>query len=502
MKERFRVRGQLSGEGNPFPGRKSPRLEVRLSSESYDVAIVGGGPGGYVAAIRAAQLGLKTVLVEKDTALGGTCLHRGCIPTKTWLHDSEFFHKVLHSEKFAVKLSAPPQIDVELLLKRKNEVIKRMALGLDGLMKKNRVEMLRGWGRLSAGGKLLVDDKPVNAKHVILATGSAPALLPGLQVDKRRVFTSDEILEYDAVPKSMVVLGAGAVGMEFASIYNRLGSQVQVVELLDRALPMEDAEVSAEIAKIYKKQGIEVLTSTRMHKVEVGENGVRVQVLDPEGERWLEAEILLSAAGRKPLLEGIGLEEAGVAREGRFIKVDGYMRTSLPNVYAIGDIVPTAQLAHVASAEGIVAAEHIAGHETHPLNYDKIPSATYCHPEVASVGLTEAKALERGYEVKIGRFPWAALGKAQILGETDGFVKVVADAKYGELLGVHIIGPHATDLIHEACVALSCEATVEELFRTVHAHPTLAEGVMEAAHGVFSNPIHFVPPPPRKKAGV
>ncbi len=473
-----------------------------MSSESYDVAIVGGGPGGYVAAIRAAQLGLKTVLVEKDAALGGTCLHRGCIPTKTWLHDSEFFHKVLHSEKFAVKLSAPPQIDVELLLKRKNDVIKRMAMGLDGLMKKNRVELLRGWGRLSAGGKLLVDDKPVDAKNVILATGSAPALLPGLQVDKRRVFSSDEILEYDAVPKSMIILGAGAVGMEFASIYNRLGSQVQVVELLDRALPMEDAEVSAEIAKVYKKQGIEVLTSTRMQKVEVSADGVRVQVLDPEGERWLQAEILLSAAGRKPLLEGIGLEEAGVAREGRFIKVDGYMRTSVPNVYAIGDIVPTAQLAHVASAEGIVAVEHIAGHETHPLNYDKIPSATYCSPEVASVGLTEAKALERGYEVKIGRFPWAALGKAQIIGETDGFVKVVADAKYGELLGVHIIGPHATDLIHEACVALSCEATVEELFRTVHAHPTLAEGVMEAAHGVFSNPIHFVPPPPRKKAGV
>lgn len=473
-----------------------------MSSEQFDVAIVGGGPGGYVAAIRAAQLGLKTLLVEKDGALGGTCLHRGCIPTKTWLHDSDFFHKVLNSEKFAVKLSAPPQIDVAMLLKRKNEVIKRMAMGLDGLMKKNRIEVRKGWGKLTKGGKLLVDGQPVDARNVILATGSTVALLPGLTVDKQRVFTSDEILELDRVPKSMIILGAGAVGMEFASIYHRLGSQVQVVELLDRALPMEDAEVSAEIAKIYAKQGITLHTSTRMQRVELQERGVRMLVQGPDGERWLEAEILLSAAGRKPLLDGIGLEEAGVAKDGRFIQVDGLMRTNVPGVYAIGDIVPTAQLAHVASAEGIVAVEHIAGHQTHPLNYDKIPSATYCHPEVASVGLSEAKAQERGYEVKVGKFPWAALGKAQILGETDGFVKVVAEAKYGELLGVHIIGPHATDLIHEACVALSCEATVEELFRTVHAHPTLAEGVMEAAHGVFDNPIHFIPPPPRKKAGV
>ncbi len=473
-----------------------------MSSEQFDVAIVGGGPGGYVAAIRAAQLGLRTLLVEKDGALGGTCLHRGCIPTKTWLHDSDFFHKVLHSEKFAVKLSAPPQIDVAMLLKRKNEVIKRMAMGLDGLMKKNRIQVRKGWGRLARGGKLLVDDQPVDTRNVILATGSSVALLPGLTVDKQRVFTSDEILELDRVPKSMIILGAGAVGMEFASIYHRLGSQVQVVELLDRALPMEDAEISAEIARVYARQGIAVHTSTRMQKVEVEDQGVRVLVQGPDGERWLEAEILLSAAGRKPLLEGIGLEEAGVAKEGRFVRVDGLMRTNVPGVYAIGDIVPTAQLAHVASAEGIVAVEHIAGHQTHPLNYDKIPSATYCHPEVASVGLSEARAQERGYEVKLGKFPWAALGKAQILGETDGFVKVVAEAKYGELLGVHIIGPHATDLIHEACVALSCEATVEELFRTVHAHPTLAEGVMEAAHGVFDNPIHFIPPPPRKKAGV
>ncbi|MBT9587337.1 dihydrolipoyl dehydrogenase [bacterium] len=471
-----------------------------LSSEVYDVAIVGGGPGGYVAAIRAAQLGLKTLLIEKDKALGGTCLHRGCIPTKTWLHDSDFYHKVLHCEKYGIKLSAPPQLDIVQLLKRKNEVIRRMAMGLDGLMKKNRVEVATGWGRLLSPTRLQVDERVVEARHLVLATGSAPSLLPGLQVDSRRVFTSDEILELDSVPTSIVILGAGAVGMEFASIYNRLGSKVVVLEMMDRALPMEDAEISAEIARSYQRQGIEVLTSTRMQKVEVQEHGVRVQVSGSAGERWLEAEILLSAAGRKPLLEGIGVEELGLSKAGRYLQVDGLMRTSISNIYAIGDIVPSAQLAHVASAEGIVAVEHIAGHTTRPLDYHKIPSATYCHPEVASVGLTEQQAIEKGYAVRVGRFPWAALGKAQMMGETEGLVKVVAEEKYGELLGVHMVGPLATELIHEACVALNCEATVEELFRTVHAHPTLSEGVMEAAHGVFSNPIHYIPPPVRKPA--
>jgi len=454
-----------------------------------------------VASIRAAQLGLKVVLVEKDKALGGTCLHRGCIPTKTWLHDSDFYHKVLHSERFAVKLDSPPQLDVALLLKRKNDVIRRMAMGLDGLMKKNRVEVVQGWGRVVVPDKLAVGDRTIKARHLILATGSAPALLPGIKVDSQRVFSSDEILELDRIPRSMLILGAGAVGMEFASIYRRLGAEVQVVELMDRVLPMEDSEISAEIAKAYHKQGIALHTSTRMQEVEVTDQAVRLRVQDSQGERWLEAEVLLSAAGRKPLLEGIGLEELGLARSGRFLQVDSYMRTSIPSIYAIGDIVPSQQLAHVASAEGIVAVEHLAGHDTRPLDYHKIPSATYCHPEVASVGLTEQQAHEQGFSVKVGRFPWAALGKAQILGETDGLVKVVADEKYGELLGVHIVGPHATDLIHEACVALHCEATVEELFRTVHAHPTLAEGIMEAAHGVFSTPIHYIPPPPRKKAG-
>ena len=464
----------------------------------YDVAILGGGPGGYVAAIRAAQLGLSTCIIEKDPKLGGTCLHRGCIPTKTWLHDSEFFQKVQHAQEYGVILEGRPRMDVALLLKRKNQLISRMAMGIDGLMKKNRVTMVTGRGRLKDRNRIEVEGHAdVEARHIVLATGSVPSVLPGLKVDGKRVFTSDEILELDRVPKSMVVLGAGAVGMEFASIYDRLGCKVQIVELMDRPLPLEDEEISAEILKSYTKRGIEIFTGTRMESVEVGEDGVLLKAAD----KRFEAEILLAAAGRRPVTDGIGLEEVGIAMQGRYVQVDRFGRTSIENVYAIGDLTASPQLAHVASAEGIVAVEQIAGQNPPAVHPDRIPSATYCSPEVASVGLTERAARERGYAVKVGRFPWAALGKAQILGETEGFVKVVSEEKYGELLGVHIIGPHATDLIAEACVALNCEATVEEMFRTVHAHPTLSEAVMEAAHGVFHNPIHFVPPPPRKTAG-
>lgn len=466
----------------------------------FDVAIVGAGPGGYVAAIRAAQLGLKTALVEKDSALGGTCLHRGCIPTKTWLHDSDFFHKVQHSEQFAVMLEGSVRVDVARLLKRKQQVINRMAMGLDGLMKKNRVTVVSGRGRLLSPTRVAVGDTEVAARAVVLATGSAPLVFPGLEVDGRRVLTSDEILNLDHLPASLIIIGAGAVGMEFASIYSRFGARVEVLEMLDRPLPLEDEEISAEVGRSYAKQGIKLHTSTRMDKVETTAEGVRVSATGPDGPLVLEAELLLLAAGRRPLTEDLGLEELGVNFSGRQLAVDGFCRTNLPGLYAIGDLIPGPQLAHVASAEGILAVEHIAGHEVRPLDYDKIPGATYCHPEVASVGLTEAAARERGYSVKIGRFPFAALGKAAIIGETEGLVKVVSEERYGELLGVHIIGPHATDLIHEACVALTCEATVEELFRTVHAHPTFAEAIAEGAHGVFSNPIHYVPPPPRKKA--
>ncbi len=464
-------------------------------SRIFDLAVLGGGPGGYVAAIRAAQLGLEVAVVEKDPKLGGTCLHRGCIPTKALLHYSDFYHQTTHCERFGVVVEKV-RLEMDKLHQSKNKVVKQMAAGLDGLMKKNAITVVSGRGKLTAPTTIEVDTgQTVQAKAVILATGSIPVRLPLAEVDGEKVFTSDEILHYGRVPKSLIVLGAGAVGLEFACIYNDLGAKVEVVEMLDRPLPLEDEDVSKELAKAYKKKGIAIHTSTRVEKVEVTKKGVKLEA-SGAGPQELEAEILLMAVGRSPVLQNLGLEELGVERDGRFLKVDSHYRTSAPNLYAIGDIVPGPQLAHVASAEGIVAAETVAGVETRPLDYQKIPSATYCKPEVASVGLTEKQAREAGHSVRVGSFPWAALGKASIIGETEGLVKVVAEEEYGEILGVHIIGPHATDLIAEACVAVACEATVEELFRTVHAHPTLSEALPEAAHGVFGHPIHL---PPRRK---
>ena len=469
------------------------------SNNEYDVIVLGGGPGGYVAAIRAAQLGLKTLLIEKDKALGGTCLHRGCIPTKALLHYTETIEKLAHCADFGVNAGPVESIDMGKMHAAKGKVVKRMAAGIDGLMKKNEITVVNGHGRLAGERTVEVDGTKYLGKHVILATGSKPAVLPFLKPDGKRVFSSDEILNLEEIPKSMVVLGAGAVGLEFACVYNSLGTEVQVVEMADRPLPLEDEAISKELQRVYKKRGIPIHCSVKLESAEVGKGSVvlKGQDLVKDVEVSFEPEVVLTAVGRVPVLDDVGLDKFKVEMEGRFIKVDEFYRTRLSWLYAIGDIIPGPQLAHVASAEGIVCTEAIAGHETHPIDYNKIPSATYCRPEVASVGRTEAQAAEQGYEVSVGEFPWAALGKASILGETDGKVKIVADAKYGELLGVHIVGPHATDLIAEACVALQCEATVEELFRTVHAHPTLPEGLMEAAHGVFGQPIHL--PPQRKR---
>lgn len=473
-----------------------------MSHESYDLTIIGAGPGGYVAAIRAAQLGLKIALVEKDKALGGTCLHRGCIPTKALLHYTEMVEKLAHCADFGVQATLT-SVDVPQMHAAKAKVVKRMAAGIDGLMKKNGITVKVGTGQIVGAGKVEVAGETLNSARVLLATGSRPATLPFLPPDGQRVFTSDEILSYTEVPKSLLVLGAGAVGLEFACIYRALGSQVSVVEMADRALPLEDVDVSREIASIYKKRGIPIHCAHRLSSARVESEGVSLEGENlSSGEKvHFQAQAVLCAVGRVPVLEGLGLEGLGVEREGRYLKVNQFYQTNLPWLYAIGDIVPGPQLAHVASAEGIVCVEALAGHPTHPIDYGKIPSATYCRPEVASIGLTEAQAAERGYQTKVGRFPWAALGKAAILGETEGFVKVVSEAAYGELLGVHIIGPHATDLIAEACLAINCEATVEELFRTVHAHPTLPEGLMEAAHGVFGQPLHLPPQrAPRKPA--
>jgi dihydrolipoamide dehydrogenase len=481
-------------------------------SDIYDLTIVGGGPGGYVAAIRAAQLGLKVALVEKDKALGGTCLHRGCIPTKALLHYTEMVEKLAHCADFGVN-AALSSIDVPKMHAAKAKVVKRMAMGIDGLMKKNGITVKTGSGRLLSPGTLSdpgqsfgqveVNGEIITSSRVLLATGSKPATLPFLPPDGKQVFTSDEILTYTGVPKSLVVLGAGAVGLEFACVYNALGSQVQVVEMADRPLPLEDEDVSREVATAFKKRGITIYCANRLTGAEISGRGVRLrgENMANGGPVSFQADAVLCAVGRLPVLDGLGLEDLGVEMEGRYVKVDPQYRTNLWWLYAIGDIVPGPQLAHVASAEGIVCVEAIAGHPNHPIDYEKIPSATYCRPEVASVGLTETQARDRGYEVLIGQFPWAALAKANILGQPDGFVKIVSEARYGELLGVHIVGPHATDLIAEACVAINCEATVEELFRTVHAHPTLPEGLMEAAHGVFGHPLHLPPQRARKKSG-
>lgn len=463
------------------------------SNNSYDVAVLGGGPGGYVAAIRAAQLGLSVVVVEKAPKLGGTCLHWGCIPTKALLHFSGFYHQVTQAADMGVVIGEVA-LDMATVQKRKTRVVRKMATGLDGLMKKNNIEVVTGRGRLQGPEGIQVEGGPLlQARNIILATGSTPARLPLADVDGKRVFTSDELLGLETVPDSMLVIGAGAVGLEFACVFADFGCRVEVVEMLDRPLPLEDEEISSELKKAFQRRGIPIHCSTAVEEITVGEKSVKVRA----GEQAWETEVLLSAIGRRPVIEDLGLEELGIETDGRFIRVDEFCRTTREKVYAIGDIIKTQQLAHVASAEGILAAEHIAGHNPRPLDYNRMPSATYCRPEVASVGLTEAQAREQGYSVKVGRFPWAALGKASILGETEGLVKIVSEERYGELLGVHIVGPHATDLIAEACVALSCEATVEELFRTVHAHPTLSEALMEAAHGVFENPIHL--PPARRR---
>ncbi len=472
-----------------------------MPQEQCDVAIIGSGPGGYVAAIRAGQLGLKTILVEKDPFLGGTCLHRGCIPTKAFLHSADVLETVRHASTFGVRVGETG-IDLAGVQKHKKRVVQGNAKGIEFLMKKNAVKVVTGMGRLAGKGRVTVTDggrdvADIAAKSVIIATGSAPRSLPGLVIDGKRVLSSDEILETESIPKSMIILGAGAVGVEFASIFSRFGTDVTLVEMLPRILPVEDADSSEALAKAFKRRKIRVITGARAAGFKAGAGGVTAKAVTGEGaSEALEAEVLLVAVGRAPATGSLGLDEAGVRAEKGFIKVDAYMKTSAPGVYAIGDIVAIEGaahplLAHVASAEGVLAAEHIAGREVHPINYDQVPSATYCDPEVASVGISEAKAKERGHDVRVGQFPWTALGKAKIIGASEGFVKIVSEARYGEILGVHIVGPHATDLIAEACVAMRAEATVDDLIHTIHAHPTLAEGIHEAAHGVHGSYLHI-----------
>ncbi len=462
-------------------------------SRELDLIVVGSGPGGYVAAIRAGQLGLETAVVEKDSRLGGTCLHRGCIPTKALLHTAGLLDEIRKAESFGVDVAAPA-LDMERTHLYKDAVVDKNARGVEYLLKKNKVEAIHGRGRLTGPNEVEVESpdgrRSYRARHILVATGSVPRDIPPAPADGERILNSDHILKLQSVPDHLLVVGSGAVGCEFASAFTSFGSQVTLVEMLPRLLPLEDEEVSKEVERAFRKRGIKSKTGTTLAGVEKGGEGVKVRLTRGEETETVEASTVLIAVGRAPVTENIGLEALGVGLDRGYVEVDEYMRTSVPSVYAIGDVVKTPWLAHVASAEGILAVEHMAGEKARPLNYDHVPSVTYCEPEVGSVGLTEAKARERGYDVAVGKFPFSASGKAAIEGKTGGFVKVVRETRYDELLGVHIVGPSATELISEACVALQIESTTEELFRAIHAHPTLSEAMAEAAHAAVGHAIH------------
>jgi dihydrolipoamide dehydrogenase len=462
---------------------------------TYDVIVIGSGPGGYSAAVRAGQYGLKTAIIEKDPKLGGTCLHVGCVPTKALLHTAEVWERFLHSKEEGIQCENP-RLDFPAVNARKNGIVAKHAKGIEFLMKKNKVDWIKGYGRLAGPGRVEVQTdggiQTLETRAIVLATGSEARMLPGLRPDARRILTNIEILNLTEVPKTLAILGAGAVGVEFASCFHRFGSQVTIYEMLPRIVPVEDEEVSKELARVFRKNGIRIETGARVENVENIGTGVRFQATLADGRvEAVQADALLVAIGRKPNTENIGLEGTKIETERGFIKVDPYQRTGEPGVYAIGDIVAgTPQLAHVATAEGMVAIGHIAGKHVTPVNKERIPGATYTEPGIGSVGLTEAQARARGHKIRIGKFPFVANSKASILGQHDGFVKIIADETFGEILGVHIIGPQAFELISEGVLAMEAEATVETLMHTIHAHPTLYEAVGEAFNAVYGLAIN------------
>jgi len=462
---------------------------------TYDVIVIGSGPGGYSAAVRAGQYGLKTAIIEKDPKLGGTCLHVGCIPTKAFLHAADVWERFLHSTEDGIHCENP-RLDFPLVSDRKNKIVAKHAKGVEFLMKKNKVDWIKAYGRLAGQGKVEViadgGKQILETRNIVLATGSEARMLPGLKSDAKRILTNIEILDLREVPKSMAIVGAGAVGVEFASCFHRFGTKVALFEMLPRIVPVEDEEVSKELERLFKKSGIRVETGARVENIQKTDSGVRYSVTLSGGNKEdAEVETLLVAVGRKPNTENIGLEGTRVELDRGFVKVDEYQRTGEPGVYAIGDIVAgTPQLAHAATMEGMVALAHIAGRPATPVNKNRIPNATYTEPGIGSVGLTEAQARAQGHKVKVGKFPFMANSKASILGQHDGFVKIVADEAYGEILGVHIIGPQAFELIGEAVLAMEAEATVETLTQTIHAHPTLYEAVGEAFNAVYGMAIN------------
>lgn len=442
-----------------------------------------------MAAIRGAQLGLRVALIEKYSRFGGTCLHWGCIPTKALLLNADLYEKALRGKEFGI-LCKDISLDFRLVKARKDRLVKKLSMGTDFLMKKNRVTTYRGKGRLTAPGVVQVEGETiteVRANNVIIATGSEARTLPGLQLDGQAVLSNKEILDLDHVPKSLLVVGGGAVGIEFASIFSRFGAEVTVIEMLPRILPFEDHDISDEIGKLLSKRRIKILTGVRLEDLRVEAGMVHAQVSGSDGEvKAITAEKALIAIGRRPVSEEIGLERVGVATSRGYIEVDRSMQTNVQGVYAIGDVVPTQALAHLASHEGILAMESIAGNHTTPINYDLVPNCTFCHPEVASVGLSEIAARERGFDVTTSRFPFAAVSKATILGENEGFVKLVSEKKHRQILGVHMIGPQVTELVSEASALIGLEAAAGDVSHLIHPHPTVSEGIMEAAHALYN----------------
>ena len=462
----------------------------------YDLVIIGSGPGGYVAAIRASQWGLKTAVVEKDPFLGGTCLHVGCIPTKVFLHHADLYDYFKRAQEFGFEVNGL-KINWPAMLTRKDKIVKKHAGGIAALFKKNKVDSITGWGRIAGPGRVSVEKDgkttELETNFTMLATGSEARSLPGVEIDADKILTNREILALKAIPKSLVVVGCGAVGVEFASVFHTFGSEVTLLEALPRVAPLEDDEVSAELDKSFRKKGIRIELEAKVESVKKDAQGVTVSYKDKAGKsQAVSAEKVLIAVGRRPLTENIGLEKTKAKAERGYIHTNAYLETDEPKLYAIGDIVAgLPQLAHAASMEGIIAVGRMAGKPVQPFDRKRCPNATYCEPQIGSIGLTEKQAREAGFEVKTGKFPFLANSKATILGQHEGFIKVVADAKYGEILGVHAIGPLATEIIAEPVAALGLEATLDDMAFTIHAHPTVWEAMGDAFNSVRGLTINY-----------
>ena len=462
---------------------------------TYDLIVIGSGPGGYVAAIRATQLGMKVAVVEKEN-LGGICLNWGCIPTKSLLKSAQAYEYAAHAADYGVSISGDVKPDFEAMVKRSRGVAEGMSKGIQYLFKKNKVETIVGFGKLAGKNKVEVSDEKgkktiYEAKNIILATGARSRELPNLPQDGKKIIGYRQALTLDKQPESMVVVGSGAIGSEFANFYHTIGTKVTLVEFMPTLVPNEDEEVAKQLARNFKKAKMDVMLESSVESVDTSGDKCKVSIKTKKGEKVVEADIVLSAVGITPNTEGIGLEEMGVKTEKGRVVVDEFYATNVPGVYAIGDIVAGPALAHVASAEGITCVEKIAGQNPDPIDYSNIPGCTYTNPEISSVGFTEAKAKEAGYEVKVGKFPYSASGKASAAGQKDGFVKLVFDAKYGELLGAHMIGGNVTEIIAELVVAKKLEITGHELIKTIHPHPTMSEAVMEAAAAAYDEVIHI-----------